>query len=603
MFGDLNAQQILLLVILALAFVLLITERIRVDLTAVLIILALSISGILTPEEALAGFSSEPAIVVAAIFVLTGAIFHTGLSDRLGSWIGQLAGSGYNRMILVIMPLVALLSAFTHHVTITAAMLPVTLRLARENKIAPSKLLMPMSFAASLGTTITIIGAPAFLLADGILRQAGEPGLGVFSIAPIGLALSIVGTAFVLLVGQFLLPDRGNSDDSGTRFKLNEYYTELMIEANSPLIGKTLDEIETNENYQFKVVSWLRGGRVQNRPYGPQQLETGDVLTVRTSPEELAAAERIQGLTLNPIAQYGEGLATDRENDDKDATERLVQAVVAPGADFIGRTIGQINFLQRFGVIVVGMWRQKGWLQTELARVRLREGDVLVLLGDEDALNRVNNDRSFLLLLPFHGEPRLHQKAALAGGIMLATVAVAALGWLTVEIAVLAGAAAAILLGCLTMRQAYQSIDQRVYVFIAGAIPMGLAMQKSGLSDLIALWMADWLGGWEPRLILLVLFLVSATITQFMSDAATTALLAPVAVALASALGQSPRAFVITVAMAAVASFLTPIGHHGNLLIYGPGRYQFSDFVRAGAPLTILVAGVVTLLAWTLWGG
>ena len=268
MFAQLNAQQLTLLAILLVTFGLLITERLRVDLTAVLLILALSISKILNPDEALSGFSSEPAIVVAAVFVLTGAIFHTGLSDQLGNWIGRLAGRSYNRMLLVIMPAVALLSAFTHHVTITAIMLPVTMRLSRENDISPSKLLMPMSFAASLGTTITIIGAPAFLLADGILRQAGRPGLSVFSIAPIGLALSAAGTLFTLLVGRFLLPNRGAGEDVNERFRLDSYYTEFVIEPESPLIDKTIEEVETDKNYQFKVVGWLRHGRAQSRPYG-----------------------------------------------------------------------------------------------------------------------------------------------------------------------------------------------------------------------------------------------------------------------------------------------------------------------------------------------
>lgn len=205
----LTLPQLFIALILVAAFALLLTERIRIDLTAVLIILALAISGILTPEEALSGFSSEPALVIAAIFVMSEAIFRTGLADKLGNFIGRLAGQGYRRMVVVIMLAVAALAAFTHHVTITAIMLPVTLKLCREQNIAPSRLLMPMAFAASLGTTITILGAPAFLIADGILRQTGQEGLGVFTIAPIGLALSLAGTLLMLFLGRFLLPERG----------------------------------------------------------------------------------------------------------------------------------------------------------------------------------------------------------------------------------------------------------------------------------------------------------------------------------------------------------------------------------------------------------
>jgi di/tricarboxylate transporter len=226
---------------------------------------------------------------------------------------------------------------------------------------------------------------------------------------------------------------------------------------------------------------------------------------------------------------------------------------------------------------------------------------VLVLQGDQEALKRVANDPAFLMLIPFQGEARLRRKAWLAGTIMLATVAVAAFNILTIEMAAVAGAVAMVLSGCLTAGQAYRAIDTRIFVFIAGAMPLGAAMQRSGASALLAGWLQTAVGNWEPIFILLALFGVVAILTQFMSDAATTAIFAPVAAALAHVLGQPPEPYVVTVAMAAVASFLTPIGHHGNLLIYGPGRYQFTDFVWVGAPLTVLVAFIVAYLAPLLW--
>ena len=219
MLGNLTAPQLYFLAVLIIAFTLFLTEWIRNDVVALLIVLALYVTGILKPTEALSGFSSEPAIVVAAIFVLSAALHHTGLSDTLGAWIGRLAGSSYTGAIAVIMPSVALLSAFTHHVSTTAVMLPVTLDLSREKNIPASKLLIPLSFAASLGTTITIIGAPAFLIASSVLQQSGRPGLGILSIAPIGLSLSLLGTIFMLLVGRFLLPNRKGNAETATHFR------------------------------------------------------------------------------------------------------------------------------------------------------------------------------------------------------------------------------------------------------------------------------------------------------------------------------------------------------------------------------------------------
>src|SRR5215216_4632047 len=226
---DIEPNQITLLIILIGSVILLFTEWIRIDLTAILMILMLSLTGVLEPEEALSGFSSEPAILLASVFVLNGALYHTGLSERLGNWIQRLAGRSLERAVGVVMPSVALLSAFTHHVTITALMLPPMLKFSRENEIPASKLLMPLSFAASLGTAITIIGAPAFLIADGLLRQAGGPGLGIFSIAPIGLTISLAGTIFFLLVGRFLLPARRGDEDAIDHFRMEGYYTELVL--------------------------------------------------------------------------------------------------------------------------------------------------------------------------------------------------------------------------------------------------------------------------------------------------------------------------------------------------------------------------------------
>ncbi len=599
MLTTLTPHQISFLLILVVAFALLLTERLRNDLVAVLIVIALALTRVLKPSEALAGFGSEPAIAVAGIFVLSGALYQTGVSDTIGGWIGRLAGSSYTRALAVIMPAVALLSAFTHHVTTTAVMLPVTLNLSRERGIPASKLLMPLSFAASLGTTITIIGAPAFLVASGVLQQAGRPGLGIFSIAPIGLSLSLVGTLFMLVAGRFLLPAREGTADLVTRFRLDQYFTELTILPNSRFLDKTLADVKANGQYQFTAVGWLRDGQHLPGPFTAQRLRTGDVLLVHTTPEDIVSFRQEQGVELHAVEKFGGALGQGSHGED--SADQFVQAVVAPQAEFIGRSLREIDFRRRYGPIVIGLWRQEGLIREELARVQLRASDVLVLQGSPEQLARVERDPAFLLLLPFHGEPRLRRKAPLAAAIMLATILAVAFNLASLDIATLAGAAAIVLTGCLSPRQAYRAVDARIYLFIAGAIPLGAAMQQSGTAKPLAGLLQSAVGGWNQTLILLALFAIVGVITQLMSDAATTALFAPVAVALAQALGHAPEAYVVTVAMAAVTAFLTPIGHHGNLLIYGPGRYQFADFPRVGAPLTLLIGLVVTFLAQVLW--
>ena len=607
MLNGIELNQIYLVIILVGAIILLFTEWIRIDLTAILIIVALGLTGVLDGDAALSGFSSEPAILLASVFVLNGALYHTGLSERLGNWIKQLAGNSLERAIGVVMPSVALLSAFTHHVTITGLMLPPMLKLARESEIPASKLLIPLSFAASLGTAITIIGAPAFLIADGLLRQAGQSGLGIFSIAPIGLTISLVGTIFFLLVARLLLPSRRGDEENVDHFRMEGYYTELVILPDSPLIGKTIQEVEERQPTDFKVSAWYRNGRPRNRPYGTKKTQAGDVLVIRTNPDKIATIENEPGIAIQPLEKYRETVHTAQESENgKDKDElatRMVQSVVAPRSELIGRTIGRINFLENYGVIIVGVWRRKGWLRTELSRVRLREGDVLVMAGDTDSLQRISGDRSFLMLVPFRGEPKPWYKARLAGAIMIATTVLATLNIIPLEIVFMTGALVMILSGCISAQQAYQSIDTRIYVFIAGAIPLGLAMQETGTADLLAGWLQGLVSGWGIFWILLALFLVTGLVTQIMSDAGTTALFGPIAIALARGLNLAPEPFVVTVAMAAVTSFFTPIGHHGNLLIYGPGRYQFYDFVRVGVPLTLIIAMIVSFMAPILWPG
>lgn len=595
---QLQLQQIIFLVILVAAFVLLFTEWLRNDVVAILLILSLAISGLLSAEQALSGFGSEPAIIAVCMFVLSEALHQTGVSESIGQWISRIAGSQYTRVVTVVMLTVAGLSAFTHHVTTTAMMLPPMLTLSRERSIPASKLLMPLSFAASLGTTITIIGAPAFLLASSLLQQADRPGLGIFSIAPLGIILTVAGTLFMVLIGRFLLPSREASVTLGDQSHINNYFTELQIQANSQLIGKTLEQIKKSDRYQFTVVGWIRDKQRLANPFSQHTISEDDVLLIHTTPQDLISFQHDQGLELHPVQRFKR---TKSESNTSHEPDEVAQVVVASNADFIHRTLRELDFRRRFGAIVIGFWRQAEFLEQELAEIRLLAGDVLVLQGDKESLARVEKDSSVLMLVPFQSEPRLRRKAPLLILIAVTTILLSALNMLPLTIAMLSAVAAIILTGCLSLRQAYKAIDNRIFVFIAGAIPLGLAMQKSGVAALLADKLQVTLQDWPQFFILLILYAVVGLVTQLMSDAATVALFGPLAIALAKAMNASPEAYVITIAMAAVTACLTPTGHHGNLLVYGPGRYKFVDFVRVGGPLTLVLAVLVAFLAPIFW--
>jgi di/tricarboxylate transporter len=585
--------------ILLAALVLLMTEWLRTDVVALLLVIGLAASGLLEPEEALSGFSSEPAIVVAGIFVLSAGLHATGVSDRLASVIGRLAGKRLERMLAVIMPSTALMSAVTHHLTMTAVMLPVTLDLARRKDIPPSKLLMPLSFAASLGTTIAIIGAPAFLIASGVLAQSGRPSLTLFSIAPIGLALTAAGTLYALLA-RWLLPQRPAAVDTADRFRMEGVFTELTLKPSSPFINHTLDEIEADRRYDLDVVGWIRGGqRLRLRDKG-LRAKPGDVLLIQTSTEQLVTFRDELAHELRPVSRFASAQQIlDAEQVSPDTL--MAQAVVAPHSALIGRTLADVEFRERFGVIALGIWRRHGWLRDELSKIPLMAGDVLVLHGSQADLRRIEDDPAFLLLVPIAASPRHRRKAPLAALIMASTILLTVTHTLSIELAAMTGALAMVLTRCIPLREAYSAIDTRIFVFIAGAMPLGLAMTKSGSADLLANWLQRATAGWDEIGVLLALFFLVAIVTQLMSDAATTALFAPVAVAFADARGSIPEPYVVTVAMAAVAAFLTPVGHHGNLLVYAPGGYRFRDFVLFGTPLTLIIAVLVALIAPLLW--
>jgi di/tricarboxylate transporter len=596
-----EAQQIVFLVILGITLGLFVSEKLRVDLVAMLALLALTLTGILGPKEALSGFSSEPAIIVAAVFVLSAGLSATGITDRIGAVIARAAGGSEWRTIAVVMPATAALAAFSHHVMVTAMMLPILMRLAREQKLATSRLLMPMSLAASLGTTLTLISAPAFLLANDLLKRSGQPGLDIFAITPIGAALVLLGTVYMLL-GRWLVPKRSGESGSADYLRLERYYTELVVEEKSTWIGKTLGEFENSFKDRLQVVDWLRHGMRRRQQQSESPLAAGDVLLVRASPDEIASIKDEPGLALHAVAKYGEKPG-EGHKPELLGEEQLVQAVVAPHSEFLGRSIANIDFLRNLGVVVVGLWRKEGWLHGELSEMALQEGDLLVLWGRQQNFEQLAAHHGFLMLMPFSAEKKTRSRAPLALLIMVAAVAAAATELLSPQIAFLAGAVAMVLTRCVGVEQAYREIDVRIFVMIAGVIPLGIAMERTGTATLFADFLLNHTAHWSPLALLLVMFGAAALLTQILSDAATTVLLCPIALALAEGLGLPPVPFVVCTAMGAVASFLTPIGHHGNLLILNPGQYTFGDFLRVGMPLTALIAITTAWLARWMWLG
>jgi di/tricarboxylate transporter len=598
MMFEFSQDQIIFLVIMTISIILFITEYLRVDVVAVLIILALAITGLIDVKEAFSGFSSEPAIIVAAVFILSAGLSATGVTDVIGEWVTKLSGKGEVQAIFVIMIAVAIMSAFTHHLMVTAMMLPIIMKICKDEKgLHASRLLIPMATAASLGTTMTLIGAPAFLLANNIIKRSGAPGLSLFSVGQIGVPLVITGVIFCILM-KWILPKTSGEDDKMDNFKLTEITTEIIVKPNSEWIGKTFGAFQTQTEKKFKILTWIRKDKTIESKDLELLVEEGDVLVVRTNADELVSLDGEGGLVLKALIKYNKDETLSLAGEEK----RILKAVISPKSEFVGKTVGQINFYRKFAVTVVGVWRKSGWIPTGLADTVLKAGDMLVLWGPKEKLDNLSLHRGFLMFLPFYGTTMKRSKSKIASLIMIASIALAATGVLPAYLAFVAGAISMILTKCVDIEQAYASVEVKIFVMIAGVIPLGLAMERTGVDKLLASQIVKFTVGWEPFAMLLVFFWISALLTQILSDAATTVLLAPIGVAFAKTASISPVGAVICITIGAVASFLTPIGHHGNLLILSPGGYTFSDFLKIGLPLTVILSLLTCFLSLRIWG-
>ena len=596
-----TTPQIIFIVITLIALALFISEKLRVDVIGLLIILALSLTGILEYKQAFSGFASEPALILSAVFVLSAGLSKTGVTDVVGEWIGKLSGKTETQANLVIMVGVAFLSAFTHHVMVTAMMLPLVMKLCKDKGFHSSRLLIPMATAASLGTILTLIGAPAFMLANGIIARSGSEKLGFFTVAKVGLPVVIASFLFIL-VAKFLLPRKsGEKNDDKERFKLGEITTEITVPVDSKWIAKKINELKIETEKRFQILAWYRGRDVIWLSDENESLQHGDVLLVKMGSDELVSVEETLGLTLNAVKMYGSKIKSTGTTSLVGENKRILKALIAPKSEFVGKTVSQLFFYHNFGVVTLGIWRKNGWINQRLADVKLQEGDMVVLWGPEKKLQELSEHKGFLMFVPFYGEEKRRRKALLTVSIMSAAIFASVAGWTEPYVAFIAGALAMVLTKCVSSEEAYSSIETKIFVMIAGVIPLGIAMEKVGLDKYLAEHIFSYTQGWTTFQILLVFFTFSALLTQILSDAATVVLLAPIAVAFAQRAQISVTASVVTVTIAAVASFLTPIGHHGNLLILSPGGYKFSDFLKIGLPLTIIIAVMTCYLSLRVW--
>ncbi len=564
----------------------------RYDIVALMGLLAVALLALVPFEQVFAGFGHGAVVTVAAVLVVSRALVNSGVIDSLERWISR-AGKNPVWQLVIITPLVALCSAFINNVGALAIFMPITLRMAAKSGTSPSLLLMPLAFASLLGGLTTLIGTPPnIIIATFRAEQAVEP-FRMFDFLPVGGPIALAGLLFLIILGWRLIPVRRARSDEDDMFELSEYITEVVVPPESSLVGKRVFELEKMEGVDVTVVNLIRNDQGFPALHPNHRLKGGDSLVVRADADDLEELLKNSDLELAGQAEEHRQLLAGSEE------VSLVEAVIMPGSSLVGRTAGGLRLRARYGINLLAVARQGSRMRSRLSRVRLREGDVLLLQGDDDMVANVLGDWKCLPLASRGLRLAKPRRLLLVGAIFLAAIGLTSLGVVPVQLALTSAAVTMVLTGFISAREAYESIDWSVIVLLGAMIPVSEALQHTGTAKLMAgglLRLAGQLDAW----IMITVFLVATMLlSDIINNAAATLLMAPVAMSVAQGMGVSFDPFLMAVAVGASCAFLTPIGHQSNTLVMGPGGYRFGDYWPVGLPLEIIIVLVaVPVLVW-----
>lgn len=589
-----NYEIILVFAVAVCAVVLFATEKLSVDLVALLIMAALLVSGVITPEEGISGFSNKATVTVAAMFILSAGLFKTGAVTYLGKITSNLFKKNYWLGMVTVMFAVGFFSAFINNTPVVAIFIPILLGVAKEIKTSASKLLMPMSFASMFGGVCTLIGTSTNILVSSIAERQGQPAFSMFEIAPLGLIMFTVGMIYMLLIGVRLIPERRAEGDLIESFNLQEYIAEIVLLENSLSVGRAIKDAPIVKEIDLNIIEVHRGEAVYALPPPDFVLREDDVLRVRCDLEKFQKIQESEGVLFKPQYKWS-------DEDIETADTKLVEAVVAPNTNFVGKTLKSLKFREKFGASVLALRHRGRLLIEKIADTKLDAGDALLIEVKTERFQELQQNSSFVIISeieqPTYRRRKLYPALIIVAGVVLsATLGVAPI----VESAII-GAILLILTGCITMEEVYQAIEWRIIFLLAGVLSLEAAMSNSGAGMLISSKIISLVGARGPVALLSAFYLMTFVLTEMMSNNATAALLTPIAIAAAHTIGVSPRPFLVAVMFAASASFMTPVGYQTNTLIYGPGQYKFSDFLRVGTPLNLLFWITATIFIPYFW--
>lgn len=575
-------------------------EKLPPDVTALVLFVILLVSGVVPQAKVFSVLSNPAPLTVGAMFILSAALVKSGAIDRLAALLGQLAGLHYITLMALIVLGVGGLSAFINNTPVVVVLVPVIISLARKMKLPASKMLIPLSYAAVLGGCCTLLGTSTNLLVTGILQARGEPPLRMFELAWIGLPMLAAGTIYIAVLGRYILPKREPGSVALAEEDRREYITEVFVQPGSPPIGRTFAEAGLTLSRGIRVLELIRDETTLPLKKPDPRLAAGDRLVLACRPQGVTHTRSIDGIDLTTELKLGLGQISAHEG-------VLVEGVIGPNSDLIGQSVSEAGFRRRFHMVVLAVHRHGKDLRGEFDQRRLQNGDILLMMGTEKAVESLRASEDLLLIdrppVPARRDSR-HLLIVL--GSILGVIVTSSVGWMSIEVSALLACVVVFVTGCLKPRDGYNAIEWNLLLLIYGMLALGVAMEDTGTSTYVVdrlLWLVNHFVPPEHKaLVMLAAFYVLASVlTEILSNNAVAALMTPLALSLAVQLGVDPRPFVIAVCIAASAAFATPIGYQTNTYVYGVGGYRFADFLKFGLPLNVICFVVAMYVIPAVW--